>query len=235
MLLVSITVCSDRTNHKFFFVANDRQQMEHEEASLSETADVSPSTRSNTTEETTSSSSYLVKTDIGDETTKQSRTNIFQSTITKEELEQRIRNMPPPDHTRLYDNAFLKDRMSMMSLANCLYYRAQKYKTAEEAKVELYFEFEQLFVSCPGLADAALTGTLYSGQIGQVVSAFQQAQGNPDKIYSNMKNWEDQRATEGVQAIEKYKKSIAEQAKAQQNINDIINRHQQASSTSKKS
>ena len=75
-----------------------------------------------------------------------------------------------------------------MDMAHAMYIDAQKYDTIEERTAKLHEKYEEIFHHAPGLYLAARDLTLYEGQMGAIVKAFQAGKGDPTLIQQNLQN-----------------------------------------------
>lgn len=149
----------------------------------------------------------------------------IQEMVSEEELKRKIEIMKKPIRKdALYNQETLKRLMRNMDMAHALYIEADKYPEEERFK-KLYEKYSELFITSYALFDYAIKRKLYDGQMGEVIRAFQQAHGDPDKIYQNLQKFQDNLAAQAIQNIEKYKQSDSIAQSEQERIQKILKMH----------
>lgn len=143
----------------------------------------------------------------------------------KEEFEKAVRNAPQLNRQKLFQEKEINQRMRLMDMAHALYLKSEKYDTFQERFDHLFEEFEELYILAPGMFQAAINRTLYTGEVGKVIKAFQQAQGNPNNIYKNLQDYNNNIVQGAIRSIEDYKRASTVAQSEQSKIDSIIQKH----------
>ncbi len=142
------------------------------------------------------------------------------------ELLKKVKSIPKPRKDKLYEEVEMKARLRYMDMANALYHECEKYDTYEERFNKLLEKYDELYYKSPGLFQAAINRTLYEGQVGEAVKAFQQGQGNASKVYENLDGIQNDKIDNIIQKINEYNKNSEYAQTEQSKINSIIEKHQ---------
>lgn len=126
--------------------------------------------------------------------------------MTVDQLRDMVSNLKPMDTTKLLNPEKLKNSLRLMDMANALYHEGRKYENPQDRHNHLFLKYEPLAHQSYGLYKAAFDGTLYdqNTEIGRFIARYQAAQADPRKIIENVKKYQDEKAGEYVEKINKY-------------------------------
>jgi hypothetical protein len=137
------------------------------------------------------------------------------------------KSLTPPRTNALMNPQTLKKEMRYVDMAHAMYIEGQNYDTPEERFRQLFEKYEELFNMRPGLFLAARDQTLYNGENGRRLRAFQDGHGDPKKIIENMENIIKEDIETAKQKYAEYMKSCEEIQKQQNDVNSVIEKYRE--------
>lgn len=180
------------------------------------------------------------KNDSNDHRTIESSSPNISRVMSKDELQNFGKAPPEMNLTRLYQPEKMKEILRKVDMANALYHEAANYPMNVRFK-KLYTKYQELFHHGWAFFDAAIRGTLYQGEIGEWMKAFQSGDMDAKKIYSNYEAIGNKKADAIIANINEVhrqdtiKREEEEREKRDKqtvsNVLDIIAKHQASKAT----